>query len=363
MNLWVYFLTGLTTGGLTCLAVQGGLLATALARQVTVPANQSRRSNPTKRSRPVKRASQATITGIQLSNNIVPVMYFLGAKLLAYTLLGLLLGLLGSVAQLTPTVTGLMQILAGLFMLATALNMLNVHPIFRYVVLQPPKFLTRLVRDQAKSQEVFAPALLGFLTVLIPCGTTQAMELVAISSGSPVSGALILFAFILGTLPTFLVLGFLATRLQGKYQQVLVLTATLLILFLGVVSVNGGLTVLGSPLAPSNLIASAIKLGNAAVGTPMPAQVISGVQELVITAHPFEYAPSYLSAKSGRPLRLRLVTNNSYGCTRGFVIPSLGIQRVLPETGETVIDLPPQPIGNLSFTCSMGMYSGLIAFY
>lgn len=31
MNLWVIFLTGLTVGGLTCLAVQGGLLASVIA--------------------------------------------------------------------------------------------------------------------------------------------------------------------------------------------------------------------------------------------------------------------------------------------------------------------------------------------
>lgn len=33
MNLWTIFLTGLFTGGLTCLAVQGGLLAATLAQR------------------------------------------------------------------------------------------------------------------------------------------------------------------------------------------------------------------------------------------------------------------------------------------------------------------------------------------
>ena len=31
MDLWLIFLTGLTVGGLTCLAVQGGLLASVIA--------------------------------------------------------------------------------------------------------------------------------------------------------------------------------------------------------------------------------------------------------------------------------------------------------------------------------------------
>ena len=32
--LWVAFITGITTGGLSCMAVQGGLLASSLANQI-----------------------------------------------------------------------------------------------------------------------------------------------------------------------------------------------------------------------------------------------------------------------------------------------------------------------------------------
>lgn len=78
-----------------------------------------------------------------------------------------------------------MQFAAGLYMIAVALNLLNIHPIFRYAVIQPPKFLTRRVRNQSKSKELFAPALLGLMTILIPCGTTLAIEALAISTSSP----------------------------------------------------------------------------------------------------------------------------------------------------------------------------------
>lgn len=40
----------------------------------------------------------------------------------------------------------------------------------------------------------------------------------------------------------------------------------------------------------------------------------------------------------------------------------MGIQQILPETGETVIDIPAQPAGSLRFTCGMGMYGGAIEF-
>ncbi len=40
----------------------------------------------------------------------------------------------------------------------------------------------------------------------------------------------------------------------------------------------------------------------------------------------------------------------------------MGIQQILPETGETLIELSTQPVGQLRFACGMGMYSGVIEF-
>src|SRR5690606_14410661 len=122
-----------------CLAVQGGLLAATLAQR-----QQERYGEQLKR-----------------TGNAFPILSFLGAKLVAYTILGLLLGALGSVVQLTLTGKIVMQIAVVFFMLGTALNLLNVHPVFRYFIVQPPKFLTRIVRKKSKSSDYFAPATLG----------------------------------------------------------------------------------------------------------------------------------------------------------------------------------------------------------
>ncbi|GIL14746.1 MAG: hypothetical protein BroJett038_34660 [Chloroflexota bacterium] len=350
MDLWVIFLTGLTTGGLTCLAIQGGLLATAITGTTVAVQPQPARQ------RGRRRATPQPVTAVQPAQNLWPVVYFLAAKLVSHTLLGLLLGALGAAVQITAAAQGIMQIGVGLFMLATALNMFNVHPIFRYVTIQPPKALTRLVRNQSRSQSIFAPALLGFMTVLIPCGTTQAMMVLAISTGSPLLGALVMLVFVLGTSPTFLVLGFLATRLRGQFQRLFATGAAVLILVLGLLSFNAGLNLLGSPLAPERIVASLFRSGGYAAAP----QIVNGVQELTINVRQDGYAPSYWRVESGRPLRLRLLTENTYSCALAFTIPNLGIERTLPITGVEVIDLPPQPEGYLFFTCSMGMYSGTI---
>src|SRR5512147_2938156 len=107
-QLAVAFITGLTTGGLSCLAVQGGLLASSLAHQIEqdyvaqIPQQKKRRG---KKPQPAARANAA-----------FPILLFLVAKIVAYTLLGALLGLLGSYLTLSPTTRAVLMILIGVFM-------------------------------------------------------------------------------------------------------------------------------------------------------------------------------------------------------------------------------------------------------
>jgi DNA-binding transcriptional regulator YbjK len=101
------FITGVTTGGLSCLAVQAGLLATSVARQAEtdvaaqlavrhVVAQRKKRSNRrlTKEQRRSERAALATLAKPEKPkrNAAAPIALFLGAKLVAYTVLGVLLG-------------------------------------------------------------------------------------------------------------------------------------------------------------------------------------------------------------------------------------------------------------------------------
>src|ERR1044072_3372039 len=192
-QLLVAFVTGLTTGGLSCLAVQGGLLASSLAHQIEQDyvehaAHAERKKRRGKKDQTVARSSSA-----------VPIFLFLVAKIGAYTLLGALLGLLGSYLTLSPAMRAILMILIGVFMLGNALRMFNVHPIFRYFSIEPPKFITRYIRRTAKGTDTFTPLFLGALTVFIPCDVTQAMMAAALGTSSMAMGAALMFAFTLGT--------------------------------------------------------------------------------------------------------------------------------------------------------------------
>src|SRR5688572_21391179 len=130
MNLFVIFLTGLTTGGLSCLSVQGGLLASIISNQK-------------------KQEQEKSPNDIALSSHDwKPVGLFLLAKLIAHIFLGFSLGLMGSYITLSLEIKLFFQTLTALFMFASAMNLLNVHPVFRYLSFQPPAIIRKMLKQK-----------------------------------------------------------------------------------------------------------------------------------------------------------------------------------------------------------------------
>ena len=84
------------------------------------------------------------------------------------------------------------------------------------------------------------------------------------------------------------------------------------------------------------------------------------MQEVVVRAEPAAYRPNRVQFKAGQPARLRVVTGQRVGCTSVFTIPGLDVERAIPRSGETLVDIPTDKPGKIRFTCGMGMYSGTI---
>ncbi|MFZ5438018.1 MAG: sulfite exporter TauE/SafE family protein [Patescibacteria group bacterium] len=367
MDLLVIFLTGLTTGGLSCLAMQGGLLASVVANQKEQERDEvddNKVKEKAKRKEKYLKSLQENSFSLQSFDQLdwLPVLMFLLAKLVAHTILGFLLGLLGSTITLSLGMRLTFQVFTAVFMFATAMNLLDVHPIFRHLAFQPPKFLQRLIRGTSKSQALFAPAVLGLMTIFIPCGVTQAMEVLAINSGNPFVGAAIMFTFILGTSPLFAILGVATAKLsEGWYQKFTKLAATVLI-GMAVYSVNGVLLVVDSPLTLNKIVqpityffsADRFEQAGNSVG------VKNGVQQIKIDVLSRGYQPNYIKVKSGVPVEMTLQSNNTYSCALAFVFREFGINTYLKSTDTQSFTFTPTRKGKFTFSCSMGMYTGIM---
>jgi len=310
-NFWLAFITGLTTGGLSCFAVQGGLLTSAI----------------------VGRKEKS-------------ILMFLVAKLIAYSILGFILGFLGSEIRISTNFQGTLQLFVGIYMLATALRLLDIHPIFRYLVIQPPKAFFKLIRKSSETKSFFTPAILGFLTVLIPCGITQAMMILAIGTGSPIWAAGIMFFFVLGTSPVFFLIGLAAVELLKN--KLFSYVAAIFIAVMGILAINSGQLLRGSVHTLQNYYSVIfeknieIKIGN----------------QINIVVTDSGYRADINTLKVGVPVKLTLITNNVRGCARAFTIPEFNLFKMLPTDGKEIVEFTPTKIGTLTYTCSMGMYTG-----
>jgi len=325
------------------MAVQGGLLAGSLANQIEtdVTTGKNQKFHP---------------------KIALPIILFLIAKLVVYTLLGYLLGALGSIFELTPTTRAIMQFAIGIFIIGNALRMLNVHPLFRYFSFEPPTWLTRYIRRKSKNKTSFiTPLYLGALTVLIPCGVTQTIMAAAVATANPLLGAALMFSFTLGTSPVFFLLSYFATRLSAVMEKYFVRIIAVVLLVLGILAIDTGVNLLGAPYSLTRMVQSAFSQPATTI-TDKPGGGTAN-NELIVNATGYGYEPPSLRAPANTPIKLNLVTNDTYSCSRAFTIPELNMAKLLPATGTTVLEIPPQPPGKvLAFTCSMGMYSGEIVF-
>lgn len=336
MSLWTVLLTGLFAGGASCAAVQGGLLAGTLAR---------RRPDP------------STSPGASPVEDAASVGAFLLGKVASHVVLGAALGLLGDAVQLGPRLRAMTQIAVGIVMVLLALDLLGLRAV-RGLVPAPPPAWGRLARRSGRWGGSLGPLLLGLATVLIPCGVTVSMMFLAVASGSALSGAAIMATFVIGTAPLFAAIGYAARRSTAFLRGRLAALAAVAVLVSGLVAINAGLVLNGS-----SFTLAGVWRGVSGEADPAPAPppvAADGVQRILVEAHDTSYSPSALTARAGIPTELIVRTKNTQGCTRSIVMSQFGVQRLLPATGDTRIELGRLDPGTYRYSCGMGMYGGSI---
>ncbi|MBW0106309.1 sulfite exporter TauE/SafE family protein [Pseudonocardia sp. KRD291] len=360
MNLTAVLLTGLLAGGVTCAAVQGGLLAGLITRQraaTAALAPAGTRPARVERDEPADTAPPVTRRWQSLVDDLAPVGGFLTGKLLSHAMLGGLLGALGSAVQLSVGASAALQLVAGAVVLVFGLAQLGVAGL-RRIVVEPPQSFGRLVLRSSRSQAAFAPGLLGLASVLIPCGVTLSVEALALTSGSALAGAVTMAVFVIGTSPLFAVLGYAARKAATAWRGRLALATGAVVAIMGLFTLNGGLELAGSPVAASRVTAALAGPDSSPI--PSAATVAEGRQTVAVSANPGGYTPARTQAKAGLPTTLVITSDQPTGCVRSFTIAALGVQQILPSSGETRIDLGVLAPGALAYACGMGMYTGTI---
>jgi len=323
----VILLFGLTASVSTCMALIGGLVLGLSARYAEL--------NPEAKPR----------------QKFEPHLYFNFGRVVSYALLGGVLGAVGSVMTLSTTWMGMLIVVIAILMLILGVQLTGVSPRlenFRFTL--PPSIARRFgINSDRKAYTHRGAAMLGALTFFVPCGFTQAMQLLAISSGSFLKGSLIMAIFALGTVPGMLGIGGLASLVKGAFaQRFFVFTGVVVICF-AFFNLGNGLH-----LAGWNLKAGGVP-ANAASVTADNSQ--DNVQVVKMTQTARGYAPNRFVVRAGVPVKWVIDSQSPYTCASTILMPDMNIQKNL-SAGENIITFTPDKPGHLAFSCSMGMFNG-----
>lgn len=337
MSYGFVFLMGVVAAFSSCLAVTGGLLLAVAAKY---------------------NESHPNLTGFE---KFKPTVYFNIGRVVSYTILGGVVGAIGSTFTLSSRGTGLLSVLASLVMIMLGFQLLNLFPWMRHFQPKMPKFISHRIHDLSSrdGKSPYTPLTLGAATFFLPCGFTQALQFYVLSTGSPAKGALTMLAFSLGTLPSLLSLSMISSFARGSFQKHFLRFAAVLVIFVGFWNINNGLTLAGIDL-PFQRFRSNVDVASASGGPLVP--VAYGVQTVNMTVDGYDYSPHQFSVQAGVPVKWHIDARNAAGCAQVLISSSLGIAKYLSPDAETTISFTPKEPGTYSFSCPMGMTTGGAAF-
>jgi uncharacterized protein len=279
------------------------------------------------------------------SSNMSHILYGAG-KLVSYTLIGAAFGLLGSFIAFTPVVRGIVGMAAGLFLIVFGLSMLI--PFLRRFSIPIPKVLSKVMHSNSRR----GPLVIGLLNgLMIACGPLQAIYVMAAGTGSLVEGAKLLFIFGLGTLPVMLGFGYFASFASLKWSNYLTKASGVIVVLLGILMLNYGLTLTGAGYDLKSL-AAADPLPEAPVPT-----MTSGFQEIRMDVTSKGWEPNSFVLQKG--VRVKWIINGKQitSCNKAIQVPKLGLEFDI-KPGEQVIEFTPTEEGKIPFSCWMGMIPG-----
>jgi sulfite exporter TauE/SafE/copper chaperone CopZ len=329
-GLVVALVLGLAAGISTCMALVGGLVMAISASF---------------------QASGATsgLAGMR------PTLVFLAGRIGGYGLLGGLLGAIGAGITMPASVTAILMIVVAIVMTLLGARLTGVSPRIAGWTPTLPMGIGRslgLGGDGGAAYSDGRALGLGAATFFLPCGFTQAIQVYALSTGSPLFAGALLATFAIGTAPGLLAVAGLPAIVPSRSRPTLLRFIGVAVLGFAFLNGTAGLTLAGIPLPSLGIGATAASALPAGVGP-------DGVQSLATIQRASGYEPREVAIYANVPTRWTIESRSSSSCAQFLVVPSLGIS-VRLRPGPNTIELPPMAAGRLNYSCAMGMFSGWI---
>lgn len=272
-------------------------------------------------------------------------------RFLAFMAGGALLGALGAALPESPWIYGAFGMLLGIGFLGIGLQLLDLAPAkgaFGWL----PGGASRRVEAFMGRVESRSPWVIGAISFILPCGFTQTAQAFALGSGSAWTGAVLLGAFAVGTAPVLYTITRVGGTATGERPWMRLATGAVLA-WTGLTQLDGGLTVLGSPITLAGMGRQIV----ASVGTTMIPTVQAQEQLISMRVIYGTFSPNRFVVRRNVPVRWQIEGVDVTGCANTLVSPRLGIQQSLIK-GANEIVFTPKDAGDVPFSCAMGMIRG-----
>ncbi|HLD51039.1 hypothetical protein A3K34_02090 [candidate division WWE3 bacterium RIFOXYC1_FULL_40_10] len=328
-SLGAFFIFGMVAGVSSCAALVGGLLLSLSKKW-------------------------QDLYGLNSKKSYTPFVLFNIGRLVSYAAFGFLLGLIGKTFQISLSITALLTLAVSAVMIVLGLQMMGFNFANKFNI-KTPKFASFLVSNDFAIKSKYVPFLIGAGTFFIPCGFTLVTQTIALASGNPITGSLILLAFALGTLPMLTFVSFSSLKLYNHrgMSKLFGVIAGSLVVFFAINTLNSQLNVLGL-----KSFSDLISVDKTAVNTSDTKAVdvdSSGTQILRMEASGFEYSPKNVTLKAGIPVRWEFNNKGAVGCSRSVSARGLYPSIIQLNPGMNVFEFTPKTPGTYKITCSMGM--------
>lgn len=327
-GLAVVLVLGIAAGLSTCMALVGGIV---LAASATFAAEHPELST---------------------RQRLRPHLAFGVGRVVGFALLGALMGAVGSLVSIDARLVAVLVVVVSLVMGVVGLRLTQVSPRLAGAGFAlPPALATalRLDRDR-RTYSDGVTALLGAGSFFLPCGFTQAVQVLALSTGSPVRAGSIMAVFALGTAPGLLGLGGLTATVRGAAADRFFRYAGVAVVAFALINTSGALHVLTPGLFTSS--------GAPLVTLSDNVTLVDGVQVLRTTQVADGYRPADAAVYVGMPVRWE-IQSDALTCAATIRSADLGIDVNL-DPGENEVTFTPERTGVMHYSCLMGMYTGSI---
>jgi hypothetical protein len=189
------------------------------------------------------------------------------------------------------------------------------------------------------------------MTFFLPCGFTQSLQLAALASGNFMTGAMIMFIFALGTLPSLLGISIISSTATGNFSRLFLRFTGALVLLLALWNLNSGLSLMGVDASSFATPTTVETVGN----DPNVTIDANGRQILYLHVTRGGYQPSSFTIQAGKETWVYAKGEGAYGCETMLTTAPEYATPIQVKEGDNWLGPIKNPTQSFLLTCSMGM--------